>query len=111
MTDTKQRTRVATYERVSTEDRRERETIRTQTEQLERRLSLEEVEMVARYVDDGISGCRRRFREREGGGQLLHDAEAGRFQELWVYHTDRLARNLSDMAATGRCTKSSVSPW
>ena len=42
--------RVATYERVSSEDQRERETIKTQTEALERRLAIEDsIELVERY--------------------------------------------------------------
>lgn len=94
--------RVATYERVSSEDQRERETIRTQTDSLERRLAGEDgIEVVARYTDDGVSGMKA-MAERPGGGRLLHDAAARHFDELWVYRTDRLGRNLSDMAATGR---------
>ncbi|MCH7882417.1 MAG: hypothetical protein IIB69_12785 [Proteobacteria bacterium] len=47
--------RVVTYERVSSEDQRERETIRTQTAELARRLQQEPgVELVDRYVDDGV---------------------------------------------------------
>ena len=94
--------RVATYERVSSDDQRERETIKTQTESLERRLGVEDgIELVARYADDGVSGMRS-LAERPGGARLLADAAAHRFDELWVYRTDRLGRNLSDMAATGR---------
>jgi len=94
--------RVATYERVSSDDQRERETIKTQTEALARRLGIEDgIELVARYADDGVSGMKS-LTDRPGGAQLLRDAAAHRFDELWVYRTDRLARNLSDMAATGR---------
>jgi site-specific DNA recombinase len=58
--------RVVTYERVSSEDQRERETIKTQRD------------------------------------ALLRDAEAHRFNELWVYRLDRLGRDLVDMAIIGR---------
>jgi site-specific DNA recombinase len=95
--------RVATYERVSSEDQRERETIKTQTEQLERRLAGEpNVEVVARYVDDGESGFFKSLAGRPGGQRLLLDAAAHRFDELWVYKIDRLGRSLTDMAKTGQ---------
>ena len=94
--------RVATYERVSSDDQRERETIKTQTAALDARLALESnIEFVGRYADDGVSGTRR-LSERPGGAELLRDAAARRFDELWVYRTDRLGRNLADMAATGQ---------
>ena len=94
--------RVATYERVSSEDQRERETIKTQTEALDRRLVSEPaVTVAARYRDDGVSGSQR-VADRPDGGRLLRDAEAGRFNELWVYRLDRLGRDLVDMAIVGR---------
>ena len=85
--------RIATYERVSSEDQRERETIRTQTEELARRLQLEPgVELVERYVDDGVSGTIP-MAERHAGGRLLQDAARGLFDEVWVYRIDRLGRD------------------
>ncbi|MGD0020511.1 MAG: recombinase family protein [Candidatus Limnocylindrales bacterium] len=94
--------RVATYERVSSEDQRERETIKTQTDALERRLAVEpDIEVVARLADDGISGTKP-LAQRPGGQALLAAAEAGRIDELWLYALDRLGRNLADTAATGR---------
>jgi len=85
--------RVATYERVSSEDQRERETIRTQTDELARRLALDpEVQLVERYVDDGVSGTIP-MAERPAGGRLLEDAARGRFDEVWVYKIDRLGRD------------------
>jgi|GEM_PF-228527 len=90
------RRRVATYERVSSEDQRERQTIKTQTEALARELERSlEVEVVARYADDGVSGTVP-MSQRPGGRQLLADAERGRFDELWVYDLTRLARNTAD---------------
>lgn len=85
--------RVVTYERVSSEDQRERQTIKTQTEEIARRLALEVgVELVQRYVDDGVSGtvpmC-----ERPAGRRLLEDARRGLFDEVWVYKIDRLGRD------------------
>lgn len=85
--------RVATYERVSSEDQRERETIQTQTEELARQLELSpEVELVDRYVDDGVSGAIP-MAERPGGKRLMEDARGGRFAEVWVWRLDRLGRD------------------
>lgn len=104
--------RVATYERVSSEDQRERQTIKTQTEALERRLSVEDrVQIVARYADDGVSGMKP-LTDRPDGARLLRDAAGHAFDELWVYRTDRLGRNLADMAATGqRLEKLGIIVW
>ena len=71
--------KVATYERVSSEDQRERETIKTQTEALERRLALEDgITLVERYADDGVSGMKR-LGDRPQGSRLLRDAAAHTF--------------------------------
>jgi site-specific DNA recombinase len=94
--------RVATYERVSSDDQRERETIKTQTDQLDRWLEREpDVVVIDRFTDDGISG-RLPLIKRPGGQALMATAEAGRFDELWLYKVDRLGRNLADTAATGQ---------
>jgi len=85
--------RIATYERVSSEDQRDRETIKTQTDELARRLRLEVgVELVLRYVDDGVSGTIPMSR-RPAGSRLLADARRGLFEEVWVYKIDRLGRD------------------
>ena len=87
------RRRVATYERVSSEDQRERETIKTQTEALVQRLQIEPgVELVQRFVDDGVSGMIP-MSDRPGGRQLLAAASQGLFDELWIYRIDRLGRD------------------
>ena len=94
--------RVATYERVSSEDQRERETIKTQTDLLDRWLEREpDIEVIYRFSDDGISGTLPLVK-RPGGQALLAAAEAGQIDELWLYKLDRLGRNLADTAATGR---------
>ena len=94
--------RVATYERVSSEDQRERETIKTQRDALDRRLASEsDVALVERYVDEAVSGSKK-VANRPDGVRLLRDAEAHRFNELWVYRLDRLGRDLVDMAIIGR---------
>jgi len=93
---------VATYERVSSADQRERETIKTQTDALTRRLAREpDIEVVARYVDDGVSGTIP-LAQRPGGRRLLDDAAAGRYAELWVVTTDRLGRDAPDVLVSQR---------
>ncbi|MBI4497399.1 MAG: recombinase family protein [Chloroflexi bacterium] len=88
--------RVATYERVSSEDQRERQTIKTQRGALERRLEAEpNVVLVERYVDDGVSGTIP-MTQRPAGHQLMRDAAQGRFDEVWVYRYDRLGRDEVD---------------
>lgn len=84
---------VVTYERVSSEDQRERETIKTQTDALVRHLHAQpDVRIVGRYQDDGISGTIP-FAKRPAGGRLLEDAKRGQFSEIWVYRLDRLGRD------------------
>ncbi len=93
MTSQNTERRVVTYERVSSEDQRERETIKTQTEELVRHLaSLPDVRIVGRYQDDGISGTVP-FAQRPGGARLLRDAAKQGFSEIWVYRLDRLGRD------------------
>ena len=74
--------RVATYERVSSEDQRERETIKTQSEALAQRLGQDPtVQLIARYIDDGVSGTIP-MAQRPQGGLALQGAEAHQFDEL-----------------------------
>ena len=94
--------RVATYERVSSEDQRERETIRTQTDEIARHLAGQPgVELVSRYVDDGVSGTIP-LADRPDGRRLLADAAAHRFEELWLYKVDRLGRDAVDLLVVRR---------
>jgi site-specific DNA recombinase len=94
--------RIVTYERVSSQDQRERETILTQRQELERRLTTEPgVQVVGRYSDDGFSGTKP-LNERPAGARLLQDAKRGLFQEVWVYKVDRLARDEIDALVVRR---------
>jgi len=96
MTTTPAIRRIATYERVSSEDQKLRETIKNQTEQLARSLQATPgVVLVDRYVDDGVSGTVPMAKRRDGR-RLLEDAAAGRFDEVWVYKIDRLGRDEID---------------
>jgi site-specific DNA recombinase len=94
--------RVATYERVSSEDQRERETIKTQTDEIARHLASQPgLDLVERYVDDGVSGTIP-LAERPDGRRLLTDATAGLFEEIWVYKVDRLGRDAVDLLVVRR---------
>ena len=83
--------RVALYMRVSSEEQRERETIETQREALERSAEKSGFEVVETYADDGISGTIP-LHERPAGRRLLEDAKADTFETVLVYRLDRLGR-------------------
>ena len=89
--------RVATYERVSSEDQRDRETIRTQSEALAQRLDSDPtVQLVARFSDDGVSGTIPMGR-RPQGCLLLQAAQRRDFDQLWTYNVKRLGREAVDL--------------
>jgi len=88
---------IATYMRVSSDEQRERESIKNQEEALDRRLELEkDVPVYAQFKDDGISGARA-MRDRPGGARLLQAAMERRFTELWITRLDRLGRDALDL--------------
>ena len=88
---------VAIYERVSSDDQRERETIKTQTDVIDRYLAMHpNVRVYRRYRDDGVSGTIP-MNQRLAGKRLLEDAMNGRFTEIWVTRPDRLGRNEIDL--------------
>jgi site-specific DNA recombinase len=85
------------YARVSSDDQRERATIQTQIEELERAVARTPgVVVVERYIDDGVSGMIP-IAARPAGGRLVRDRLAGRFAEVWVYDVDRLGRDAPDI--------------
>ena len=87
---------VAVYERVSSDDQRERETIKTQTDVIDRYLAVRsDFRVYRRYHDDGVTG-KLPLRERPEGGRLLADALAGKFQAIVMTRPDRLGRNEID---------------
>ena len=92
MTD---RTRIAIYGRVSTDEQQRKETIDAQLEALRRTLP-GDYEVVETYLDDGISGTVS-FEDRPAGRRLLKEAEAGRFEQVLAYKLDRLGRNTLDI--------------
>src|SRR5687767_2577232 len=88
--------RVATYARVSSEDQRERETIKTQDDILDRAIAAAtNVLLVRQYRDDGVSGTIP-MGKRPDGRKLIAEAAAGVFDELWVTRPDRLSRKAAD---------------
>ena len=85
--------RIATYERVSSDDQKLRETIKNQTEQIARTIECTpDVQLIRRYADDGVSGTIP-MAKRPAGRQLMEDAAKGLFDEVWVWKIDRLGRD------------------
>ena len=85
--------RVALCLRVSSEEQRERETIKIQNEFLTQYCRLYGLEVVDTYADDGVSGTIP-LHERPEGRRLLEDASAGEIDTVLVYKLDRLGRSL-----------------
>ena len=87
---------VATYERVSSDDQRDRETIKTQTEILDQYLGQHpELKVFRRYRDDGVSGTIP-VAERPDGGPMVRDAIGKHFSALIVTRPSRLGRDRVD---------------
>jgi site-specific DNA recombinase len=83
---------IAIYARVSTEEQRERQSIRTQLEFGERYCQLHSLPVFRIYSDDGVSGTVPLDRRPEGS-QILKDAQDGKFNQLLVFRLDRLGRD------------------
>jgi site-specific DNA recombinase len=84
---------VVIYARVSSEDQKTRLTILTQLEELRTRiLGDDELQLVAEYVDDGVSGTVP-MHERPDGSRLMADARGAIFDEVWVWKLDRIGRD------------------
>ena len=83
--------KVALYARVSTEDQMERETIQNQVQIANTLCPATGLEIVATYLDDGVSGTIA-LENRPQGAQLLQDASKGIFKQVVVYRLDRIGR-------------------
>jgi site-specific DNA recombinase len=85
--------RVALYLRVSSEEQRDKETIKTQRAELENYCRLHGLEVVGEYADDGVSGTIS-LHEGPAGRTLPEDARAGTFDSVACYKLDRVGRTL-----------------
>jgi site-specific DNA recombinase len=85
--------RAAAYGRVSTEEQRDRETIKTQVEVARHRCERDGLPIHDYYLDDGVSGTLP-LEQRPEGARLLADARAGLFNVLVIYKVDRLGRDI-----------------
>jgi site-specific DNA recombinase len=87
---------VGLYARVSTaEQAEEGYSIDAQIETIIRKCEQEGRQVVYQYVDRGISG--KSIKNRVNLQQLLKDANEGNSKEVWVWKTNRLARNQLDL--------------
>ena len=84
--------KVVGYARVSTDLQREKESIKTQLELIERYCEQNGLTLVETICDDGVSGTIP-LPERAGGAKLLQNARAGKFAAVVVYKADRLGRD------------------
>lgn len=80
--------RVALYARCSTAE----QTVAPQLEGLREYAGLRDFEVVAEYVDEGVSGAKEK---RPALDRLLGDAHRRRFDAVLVWKLDRLGRSLS----------------
>jgi site-specific DNA recombinase len=85
--------RVAPYLRVSSEERRDKETIGTQRVEVEDYCRLHGLVVVEIHADDGVSGTIP-LRERPEGRRLLEDAKEGKPDSVVCYKLDRVGRSL-----------------
>ena len=98
--------RIATYARVSSDEQRDRHTVRNQRSALSRRLGSEPgVVVFKHYEDDGVSGTVP-LEDRPAGGPLVRDARAGRFSQIWVVRSDRLGRDAFELLRIWRVFES-----
>ncbi|MDW7673942.1 MAG: recombinase family protein [Bacillota bacterium] len=95
--------RAAIYCRVSSEEQAERGTIDSQIDYAKKYMDLHSVENNITefefYLDDGISGTVP-LMDRPAAAKMIADATAGKFQYLFVYRLDRLARSVKHVLDT-----------
>ena len=97
---------IATYARVSSDEQRDRHTVRNQRAALSRRLGSEPgVVVFKHYEDDGVSGTIP-FEDRPAGRALARDARVGRFSQVWVVRSDRLGRDAFELLRIWRVFES-----
>ena len=91
----------AIYARVSSEEQRENQTIKTQIEAAKRWVEFQKlvehpIDITEFYLDDGVSGTIA-LADRPAGKRLLDDAVHGKFALVLVYKIDRLGRDPRDI--------------
>lgn len=95
--------RFAVYCRVSSEEQAEKGTIEGQVEYAKKYLDLYSPESgeaeVTFYLDEGVSGTLP-LQERPASSRMIADAAAGKFEALFVYRLDRLARSVRHVLDT-----------
>lgn len=107
----------AVYCRVSTEEQRERQSIDTQKELIEKYCEIEGLQIAGFYLDDGVSGTLS-LDARPEGRRLLEDAKDHGFGTVLVYRLDRLGRDprltlnaVDELGRKGVCVKSATEPF
>ena len=96
--------KIAIYERKPFDDL-QKETIFHRQQSILNRLSTEpSAILVGQYVDVGVSGMIP-FEQRPAGKNLLRDAKAHHFDEIWVWDASRLGRNCGDLVKLLHCFK------
>ena len=88
--------KAAFYGRVSTEEQAEKGNIESQVDFAKRYFDLHgsviDIDSYETYLDEGISGTLP-LQARPASAQMMADARAGKFQAVYVYRLDRLARS------------------
>jgi len=102
-------TKAALYARVSTEEQAtEGFSIQAQIEDIETYAKRNNMEIVARYVDEGVSG--KNISGRPEMKRLLRDIESDDFSTVIVYKIDRISRKSKDaLEIAERCEQANVS--
>lgn len=110
-------TTVGLYARVSSDEQREQQTIRTQLDYARGRAKLEGWTL-HEYVDDGVSGKKLPLAKRRAGAELLEAARRGEIAKVVTYRLDRLGRRarfiyeaLEDLNAAGVAYASLTEPF
>ncbi|MFB6466471.1 recombinase family protein [Cytobacillus sp. Hz8] len=102
-------TKAALYARVSTEEQvTEGFSIQAQIEDIESYAKRNNMEIVGRYIDEGVSG--KSISGRPEMKRLLKDIEGKNFSTVIVYKIDRISRKSKDaMEIAERCEQANVS--
>ncbi|NWO15164.1 recombinase family protein [Virgibacillus sp.] len=101
--------KAALYARVSTEEQAsEGYSIQAQIAEIEAYAKNNNMEIVARYVDEGVSG--KNISGRPRMKQMLNDIDANIFSSVIVYKIDRISRKSKDaLEIAERCEQANIS--